>query len=240
MAKKPDEKKEPEVHVDFLGVLKPEGEAWLVRPSPYIQDDIPEYIFKAIEAHFQDPKLPAPDLLEQLIAWETADKLLPPIEITSLKRKVEKRFPGLIKETIKRRAGQGEGKGKEKEEVKTRLKLVSKTQETYWDGQRKKVTETEFYALWLLATVPNSTVQRTILYKLFKDSKGNADVYISRLIRGRGERKSGLKYHFLEIEQLIESQEKVGYYLKLAPEEIELVGDDPEDIEHLVVRLTST
>lgn len=122
-----------------------------------------------------------------------------------------------------------------------RLKLVSKTQETYWNGQRKeRVTETEFYALWLLATVPNSTVQSTILYELFKDSRGNADVYLSRLIRGREDRKSGFKYHFPEIESLIASQEKVGYYLKLPPEEIELVGNDPEDIEHLVVRLTST
>ncbi len=137
--------------------------------------------------------------------------------------------------------GQGEGKNKEKEEVKARLKLVSKTQETYWDDQRKeKVAEAEFYALWLLATVPNSTVPDTLLWELFKDSGKYSNVYISRLIRGRKDRKTGLKYHFPEIQPFIVSQGGMGYYLKLSVGEIDLTGDPPEEIEDLVKRLKKT
>ncbi|HLA36857.1 MAG TPA: EI24 domain-containing protein [Candidatus Brocadiales bacterium] len=103
--KKPSE---PEAHVDFIGVLKPEHEPFLVKPDPtninyilFTKGEIPEHILQGIQNYYLDPSRPKPKLLENILSFERSN-LLPPPEHTRLKRRLEERFPGLLQELINR------------------------------------------------------------------------------------------------------------------------------------------
>ena len=101
--KKPSE---PEAHVDFIGVLKPEHEPFLVKPDPtninyilFTKGEIPEHILQGIQNYYLDPSKPKPKLLENILSFERSN-LLPPPEHTRLKRRLEEKFPGLLQELI--------------------------------------------------------------------------------------------------------------------------------------------
>src|SRR3990167_4980811 len=66
----------------------------------FIKQEIPEHIVWEIENYLRRGG-PEPALLRWLINWERS-KLLPPVEISGLIGRFDRRFPGLLKELVER------------------------------------------------------------------------------------------------------------------------------------------